>query len=106
MEGKNKFCTFFWSVNWLFKERKDTSYHILSKKHKNLERKFIFDIPNIKFQNGLEQKTIFFGFLRQIDLWDPDSQINYQVFFQIQNPVNSAEILARELIGVQSEMVV
>ena len=55
-----------------------------------------FDIPNFQFLK----------FLRQTGLWEPDPPKNVQVFFQILNPVNNAEILAPELLDGQSEMVV
>ena len=46
------------------------------------------------------------AFLRQTGLWEPNPPKNVQVFLQILNPVNDAEILAPELVGGQSEMVV
>ena len=94
-------------MNWLSKERKDTSFHIMSKKDKKFKRKLTFDIPKFKFQNGLEQKTsICWAFLRQTGRWEPNPPKNVQVFLQILNPVKIAEILAHELVGGQSEMVV
>ena len=39
-------------------------------------------------------------------LWKPNPQKNLQVFLQILNLVNNAEILAPELVGGPSEMVV
>ena len=39
-------------------------------------------------------------------LWEPNPPKNMQVFLKILNPVNDAEILAPELVGGQSEMVV
>ena len=66
-----------------------------------------FDIPKFKFQNGLKQKTsIFWAFLRQTFLWVPNPPQNVQVFLQILNPVNYAEILAPEFVGARSDMVV
>ena len=62
-----------WSMNWLSKKRKDTSFHIMSQKDQNFERKFTFDIPKLKFQNGLKEKTFnFWAFLRQTGLWEPN----------------------------------
>ena len=79
----------------------------MSRKDQKLKRKFTFDIPKFKFQNGLEQKTSnFWAFLRQTGPWVPNPPKNVQVFLQILNPVNDAEILAPELVGGQSEMVV
>ena len=79
-------------MNWLSKESKNTSFNIMSQKDQKFKRKFTFDIQNVKFQNGLKQKTFpFLAFLRQTGLWEP---------------VNNAEILAPELVGGQSEMVV
>ena len=46
------------------------------------------------------------AFLRQTGLWEPNPPKNLQVFVQILNPVSDAEILAPELVGGQSEMVV
>ena len=79
----------------------------MSQKDQKFKRKLTFDIPKFKFQNGLEWKTsIFFGFFetnRSVGAHPPK---NVQVFLQILNPVNNAEILAPELLGGQSEMVV
>ena len=49
---------------WLvFNEMKDTSYHILSQKDQKLKRKFVFDIPKLKFQNKLNTQNLhLFGF--------------------------------------------
>ena len=77
MEGKNPIFTFcdsnetfiFMSkfsmeacpqMNWLSKERKDSSFHNMSQKDQKLKRKLTFDIPKFKFQNGLECKTSIF----------------------------------------------
>ena len=96
-----------WSLNWLSKEKKDTSFHIMSQKDQKLKRKWTFDIPKLKFQNRLEQKTSkCFCFFRQLVLWKPNCHKNVQVFFQILNPVHNAQILASELVGGQSEMMV
>ena len=46
-----------WSMNWLSRERKDTSLSIMSQKDQKLKRKFTLDIPKFKFQNILKQKT-------------------------------------------------
>ena len=46
------------------------------------------------------------AFLRQTGLWKPNPPKNVQVFVQILNPVSDAEILAPELVGGRSEMVV
>ena len=82
------------------------SYHV-RKERKKFKRKLTFDIPKFKFQIGLEQKTsTCWGFLRQTGLWEPYPPNNVQIFLQILNPVNDAEILAPELVGGQSEMVV
>ena len=79
----------------------------MSQKDQKFERKLTFDIPKLKFQNGLEQKTSNFSFfLRQTGLWEPNPQKNCKYFLQILNPVNDAEILAPELVGGRSEMVV
>ena len=79
----------------------------MSQKDQHFKRKFTFDIPKFKFQNGLEQKTSnFWAFLRQTGLWEPNPPKNVQVFLQILNTVKNAEILAPELVGGQSEMVV
>ena len=79
----------------------------MSQKDQQLIIKLTFDIPKFKFQNGLEQKTSnFWAFLRQTGWWEPNPQKIMQVFLQILNPVNDAEILASELVGGQSEMVV
>ena len=79
----------------------------MSQKDQKLKRKLNFDIPKFKFQNGLEQKTsIFWTFLRQTGVWEPNPPQNVKVFLQIQNLVKNAEILAPELVGGQSEMVV
>ena len=48
----------------------------------------------------------YVGLLRQTGLWEPNPPKNVQVFLQILNPVKNAEILAPELLGGQSEMVV
>ena len=62
-----------WSMKWLSKERKDTYCQIRSKKDQKLRRKFTFNIPKFKFQNGLEQKTSnCWALLRQIGLWEPN----------------------------------
>ena len=45
-------------------------------------------------------------FFRQTGLWEPNSPQKMQVILQILNPVNNAEILAPELVGDQSELVV
>ena len=59
-----------------------------------------FDIPKFKFQNGLEQKNSnMWAFWRQTGLWEPNPPKNVQVFLQILNPLNDAEILASELVG-------
>ena len=43
---------------WLvFNKMKDTSYHIMSQKDQKLKRKFVFDIPKLKFQNKLKHRT-------------------------------------------------
>ena len=79
-------------MNWLFKERKDTSFHIMFQKKKKFKRKLTFDIPKFKFQNGLEQKTSnCWAFLSQTFPWVPNPPKNVQVFLQILNPVNYAE---------------
>ena len=94
-------------MNWMSKERRDTYVNIMSQKYQKLRRQLTLDIPKFKFQNGLEQKTSnYWAFLRQTGLWEPNPQKNVQVFLQIQNPVNNAEILAPESVGGQSEMVV
>ena len=41
-------------MNVFSKERKGTSFHIMSKKNEKFKRKFTFDISKLKFQNGLE----------------------------------------------------
>ena len=69
-------------MNWLSEERKDTSCHIMSQKDQKFKRKFTFVIPKFKFQNRLKQQTpIFWAFLRQTGLWEPNPPINVQVFF-------------------------
>ena len=91
-------------MNWLFKERKGTSFHIMSKKDHKFKRKFTFGIPKFKFQNGLEQKTSYFwAFLRQTGLWEPNPKKNVQVIVQILNPVNDGEIWAPQLLSGQTE---
>ena len=71
------------------------------------EKKTTFYIPKFKLQNGLKQKTSnCWAFLRQTGLLVPNPPKNLQVFLQILNPVKIAEILAPELVGGQSEMVV
>ena len=45
---------------WVYKEREDTVCYIMSQKDHKFERKFTFDIPKLKFENGLEQKTTNF----------------------------------------------
>ena len=58
-----------------------------------------------KFQNRPKQKcSNCLAFLRQIGLWEPNPPKNVHVFLQILNPVNDAEILAPELVGGQSAM--
>ena len=58
-------------------------------------------------QNGLEQKTSnILAFLRKTGLWKPNPQKYVHVFLHILNPVNNVDILAPELVGGQSEMVV
>ena len=87
------------------KEGRITSYHIL-KRPKAL-RKNTFDIPMFKFQNGLKQKISNFWLF-----WDkkvcgsliPQKYAN--IFLDIVSPVNNADILAPELVGGQSDMVV
>ena len=50
-------------MDWLSKEKKDTSFHIMSQKDQKLKRKLTFDITKFKFQNELEWTTsFFFGF--------------------------------------------
>ena len=79
----------------------------MSQKDQKLKRKMTFDIPKFKFQNRLEQKTSKKNFVfRQPGLWEPNPPKSVQVFFQILNPVHSAQILGPELVGSQSEMVV
>ena len=85
-------------MHWLSNERKDTSFHIMSRKDKKSERKLVFDILKFKFQNGLKQKTS--------NLWNFFETNRSVGALQILNPGNNAEILAPELIGGQSEMVV
>ena len=79
----------------------------MSQTDQKLKRKLTFDIPKFKFQNELEWTTsFFFGFFetnRSVGAHPPK---NLQVFLQILNPVTNAEILAPELLGGQSEMVV
>ena len=77
-------------MNRFAKERKDTSFHIMSQKDQNFKRKLTFDI--LKFETN-----------RSVGAHPPK---NVQVFLQILNPVKNAEILAPELLGGQSEMVV
>ena len=48
----------------------------------------------------------FFGFLETNRSVGAQPPKNVQVFLQILNPVKNAEILAPELVGGQSEMVV
>ena len=68
-------------MSWLYKERKDTSCHIMSQKNQKLKRKFTFDIPKFKFQNRLEQKTSnFWAFLRQTGLFEPNNQKCASIF--------------------------
>ena len=87
------------------KEGHNFSYHV--PKRPKVEKKIDFWNSKVKFQNGLEQKTSNgWAFLRQTGLWEPNPPKNVQVFLQILNPVNDAEILAPELVGGQSEMVV
>ena len=48
------------------------SYHV-PKRPKDKKKK----VPQFKFQNGLKQKTfIFWAFLRQIGLWEPNPKNN------------------------------
>ena len=64
-------------------------------------------MPRFKFQNRLKQKlSNLCAFLRQPGLWEPNPPKKVQVFLQILNPVNTAEILAPKLVGDQNEMVV
>ena len=94
-------------MNWLSKKKKDTSFHMMSQKDEQFERKLTFNISKFKFQNGLEQKTSNgWAFFRQTGLWEPNPQKYVQIFLQILNPANDAEILAPELVDGQSEMVV
>ena len=44
----------------VIQKRKDNSCRIISQKDQKLKRKLTFDIPKIKFQNGLEQKPFLF----------------------------------------------
>ena len=87
-------------------EKNDKSFHNMSRKDQKLKRKLTFDISKFKFQNGLKQKTSnFWAFLRHTCFWEPNPPKNVQVFLQFLNPVNNAEILAPELVGGQSGMV-
>ena len=93
-------------MNWLSKERKDTSLHIMFQKKQKLKRKLTFDIPKFILKNGLEQKTSnFWVFLRQTFPWVPNPPKNVQVFFA----ASESYELCRDfggVLGTQSEMVV
>ena len=76
-------------------------------KDQKVNRKLTFDITKFKYQNGLKQKTsICWAFLRPTVLCEPNPRKNLQLFLQILNPLNDTQILAPELVGGQSEMVV
>ena len=81
-------------LNWLSKERKDTFFHIMSQKDQKPRRKLTIEIPKFKFPN---RKLPFFWLF-----WDKQvcgSQTppeNVEIFLQILNPVNDAEVLAPE----------
>ena len=65
-------------MNWLSKEMKDTSFHIISQKDQQFKIKLTFDDPKIKFQNGLKQQTSnFWAFLILTDLWEPKPPNNF-----------------------------
>ena len=65
------------------------------------------DTSKFKFQNGLKHKPkLFLAFLRQTALWEQNPQKSVQITLQFLNPVNNTNILAPELEGDQSEMVV
>ena len=69
-------------MNWLSKDRKDTSCHIMSEKGQKVKEKGTFYIPKFKFQNRLKHKTSnFWAFLRQTGMWEPNPPKNVQVFF-------------------------
>ena len=63
-------------------------------------------IFQVSKQTRIDNFNFFLAFWRQTDLWEPTPQKNVQVFWQILNPVNYAEILAPELLGGQSVMMV
>ena len=65
-------------MNWLSKERKDTTVQIMSKT--KFKRKWTFDIQ-VQVSKGLDQKTSnFWAFLRQTFPWVPNPPKNVQVF--------------------------
>ena len=94
-------------MNWLSRERKNTSCHIMSQKDQKFNRILNLDIPKFHFQNKLEKKTSHvWAFVRQTGPWKPKPPKNLQEFLQILNPMNDAEILAPEFIDDANEMVV
>ena len=70
------------------------------KQTKNLKINFL----NSNVQVKLEQKTSNgWDFMRRTGLWEPNPTKNVQIFLQILNPVNDADVLAPDLIGGQEK---
>ena len=64
------------------------------------------DLTKVKVSKCTLTENLIFFFFKQTGLWEPNRLKRFQVFLQVLNPVNIAEILAPELVGGQSEMVV
>ena len=87
------------------KEGHHFSYNVPKKP--KVEKKIYFWYSKVQVSKRTQQKTSnFWAFLRQTGLWEPNPQKYVQIFLQILNPANDAEILAPELVDGQSEMVV
>ena len=97
---KEKQQNFLFEIEWhIF------SYHV--PKRPTVQKKIDFQYSKVQFSKRTWTENFqFWALLRQKGLWEPYPKTNVQVFFQILNPVNDAEILAPELVGGQTEMAV
>ena len=114
MDGEEESIFFLPFVTWMkllslclklaWKEGHNFSYNI-QKKQNMKKKKITFDIPKLKFQNKLEQKTSnFLAFV--CGRLTPPPKKKCAILFADYDPVNDGGILAHELVGGKSEMVV
>ena len=91
----------------VFQRKKENIFSYDVPKRPKLLKKIYFSHSKVQVSKGTWTENFqLMVFFRQTGLWKPKPPKNMHVFFKIRNPVNNEEILAPELVGSQSEMVV